>query len=307
MPRCAVKLKLESNYHFRYSTGIPAPPIKLKLINATHDSITLSWEPSFDGGVAQTFRVRYTKQQSKHANNEVEFTNVLTPAESSSITISGLDPDSEYVFAVFARNNLGESGPSREISVHTRPRPRLPARTLPPLEADAAGEIKAKSRQQEKKTRGANVTTALVPPGEPHSRLDPNGLGSLMVDNGSYIIAACVAASVVITIGSVYALLACYQARKQRKRIAMQTMAAAEPTADANECQNLTDSGQPFLISGDFARSYCDCELPGSLPVPSELEFAGESGLTKCLCVGGKLRCGQRTECTWMGVCGCVR
>lgn len=32
------------------SVSAPDPPFQLKTVNVTHDSITLSWEPGFDGG-----------------------------------------------------------------------------------------------------------------------------------------------------------------------------------------------------------------------------------------------------------------
>jgi len=40
-------------------TGKPDSPYDLRFVNATHDSVTLSWKPGFDGGLPQRFQVRY--------------------------------------------------------------------------------------------------------------------------------------------------------------------------------------------------------------------------------------------------------
>lgn len=42
-----------------FSLGKPDPPYDIKFVNATHDSITLTWQPGFDGGMEQAFRIRY--------------------------------------------------------------------------------------------------------------------------------------------------------------------------------------------------------------------------------------------------------
>ena len=33
----------------------PDPPLELKVVNVSHDSATLSWQPGFDGGQEQVF------------------------------------------------------------------------------------------------------------------------------------------------------------------------------------------------------------------------------------------------------------
>ena len=38
--------------------GRPDPPFDVTFVNHTHNSITLSWKPGFDGGSKQWFRVR---------------------------------------------------------------------------------------------------------------------------------------------------------------------------------------------------------------------------------------------------------
>ena len=44
-------------------TGKPDPPYGLNVVNVSHDSITVSWEAGFDGGLEQFYRVRYKPTQ----------------------------------------------------------------------------------------------------------------------------------------------------------------------------------------------------------------------------------------------------
>lgn len=37
----------------------PETPLSLNILNVTHDSVTLSWTPGFDGGHKASYRVRY--------------------------------------------------------------------------------------------------------------------------------------------------------------------------------------------------------------------------------------------------------
>lgn len=39
--------------------GKPDPPYNIRFVNATHNSVTIAWTRGFDGGLPQTFRVRY--------------------------------------------------------------------------------------------------------------------------------------------------------------------------------------------------------------------------------------------------------
>lgn len=40
-------------------TSKPDIPTSLTVINVTHDAVTLSWVPGFDGGLKTSFRIRY--------------------------------------------------------------------------------------------------------------------------------------------------------------------------------------------------------------------------------------------------------
>ena len=81
--------------------GKPDPPNDIKVINITHNSAFLSWSPGFDGGVKQSFRIKYYKIETN--NYEVKET------DKNWILINGLETDSEYIFDVFSYNDFGES------------------------------------------------------------------------------------------------------------------------------------------------------------------------------------------------------
>lgn len=40
-------------------TSPPDTPLSLTVLNVTHDAVTLSWVPGFDGGLKPTYRIRY--------------------------------------------------------------------------------------------------------------------------------------------------------------------------------------------------------------------------------------------------------
>lgn len=40
-------------------TSAPDPPLSMTVLNVTHDSVTISWVPGFDGGLKTSYRIRY--------------------------------------------------------------------------------------------------------------------------------------------------------------------------------------------------------------------------------------------------------
>ncbi|XP_042295747.1 nephrin [Sceloporus undulatus] len=86
------------------STSRPDPPRQLKVIGVSHNSLALEWTPGFDGGLQQSFRVRY------HWSGVPSFLYVdVFPPQSSVFTLMGLQPDTLYNVSVNAHNALGES------------------------------------------------------------------------------------------------------------------------------------------------------------------------------------------------------
>ncbi|XP_078392327.1 nephrin [Cetorhinus maximus] len=86
------------------STGRPDPPTGLALLRKTHNSVTLSWAAGFNGGLEQTFQIRYISERSL----SYLYADVY-PAQASSFTLTGLRPLTVYNVSVRAVNALGSS------------------------------------------------------------------------------------------------------------------------------------------------------------------------------------------------------
>ncbi|KAL8598029.1 hypothetical protein ACOMHN_062627 [Nucella lapillus] len=87
-----------------HGTSKPDPPYDLQIVNVTHNSITIRWKPGFNGGLDQSFRVRYKPTETRG----YKYVDVLTP-ETTMFTITELSLDMEYELTVLAFNTLGES------------------------------------------------------------------------------------------------------------------------------------------------------------------------------------------------------
>nr|XP_034974630.1 nephrin [Zootoca vivipara] len=86
------------------STSRPDPPSGLKVVGVAHNWLALEWTPGFDGGLQQSFRVRY------HWPAAPSFRYVdVFPPQSPAFTLMGLRPNTIYNVSVNARNALGES------------------------------------------------------------------------------------------------------------------------------------------------------------------------------------------------------
>lgn len=94
-------------------TTKPDPPDGLEFVNATHNSITLKWEPGFDGGLPQGFRVRYKPVSTSNGYIQVD----VQPADSTVYTVRGLALGTEYELTVMAYNDLGGSDYSSEVII----------------------------------------------------------------------------------------------------------------------------------------------------------------------------------------------
>lgn len=85
-------------------TSVPDIPSLLNIVNVTHDSITLSWEPGFNGGMLATYRIRYRQlQEDNYKYEDVPLPNV------TQYTVRGLDINTAYIFSIMAMNKLGNS------------------------------------------------------------------------------------------------------------------------------------------------------------------------------------------------------
>uniref|UniRef100_A0A3Q3B3N1 NPHS1 adhesion molecule, nephrin n=1 Tax=Kryptolebias marmoratus TaxID=37003 RepID=A0A3Q3B3N1_KRYMA len=87
------------------STNHPDPPSLFRPVSVTHHSVTLEWIPGFNGGLQQRFRIRYRWDQSAGFLYADVF-----PADATTFTVTGLQPETTYNFSVNALNVIGESG-----------------------------------------------------------------------------------------------------------------------------------------------------------------------------------------------------
>ncbi|CAK1595168.1 unnamed protein product [Parnassius mnemosyne] len=85
-------------------TSAPDLVSSLTVTNVTHNSVTLSWVPGFDGGLPSWFRIRYRKIYDETYKYED-----VSPKNATSYTVNGLERNTDYVFSVMAVNKIGQS------------------------------------------------------------------------------------------------------------------------------------------------------------------------------------------------------
>lgn len=102
---CAATNELGSRREFinLEITSPPEAPSNMTVLNVTHDSVTVSWSPGFDGGMKAHFRVRYREANSEHYRYEDGIPNL------NKLTVTGLRTNTVYLFSIMAINGLGNS------------------------------------------------------------------------------------------------------------------------------------------------------------------------------------------------------
>ncbi|XP_066949212.1 nephrin-like isoform X2 [Macrobrachium rosenbergii] len=109
-------------------TSKPDPPMDLKVLNFTHDSVTLIWTPGFDGGLIQNYRVRFAIAGSTRYQYADAY-----PENVTIFTVYGLTLGTTYSFSVLAYNSKGESEYTKdEVQATTES-------TAPPTETPPTG------------------------------------------------------------------------------------------------------------------------------------------------------------------------
>ncbi|XP_052273577.1 nephrin-like isoform X3 [Dreissena polymorpha] len=86
-------------------TTKPDPPRDVEFVNATHNSLTVRWKAGFDGGLTQTFRVRYKVTDMSAGYTYVD----VLPPDANIFTVKGLSLGTDYELTVMAHNELGGS------------------------------------------------------------------------------------------------------------------------------------------------------------------------------------------------------
>ncbi|XP_071044210.1 nephrin-like [Parasteatoda tepidariorum] len=105
----------------------PESPEGLEALNVSHQSALLVWSPGFDGGLSQTFQLKIRK------NQEMSYTYVHIPINSSNYLVTGLSQGALYEISIAAKNSLGESLFSPSINFRTK--------SLPVMDSTISGPI----------------------------------------------------------------------------------------------------------------------------------------------------------------------
>lgn len=92
----------------------PDTPIIVDLMNVAND-VKIEWNTNFNGGFQQCFFIEYRDQDSS-LWIEVQTFNTTTNARAS-WTVHNLKFGRSYVIRMFAKNKIGESNRTNEISV----------------------------------------------------------------------------------------------------------------------------------------------------------------------------------------------
>lgn len=91
-------------------TSKPDQPFKLSIINITSNAMLLKWVPSFDGGMKQSFRIRF-KQLDERSFRYKD----CGDCDGHALWIDQLQPNQEYTFNIQSINDLGESQFTQDI------------------------------------------------------------------------------------------------------------------------------------------------------------------------------------------------
>ena len=106
-------------YAFCVTPTVPSVPLGVTLQGNTSTSLQISWStPSFSNGANLTYRVDYTGVATENAVNGSFFTASYLESTTTSVTISGLVPFSNYTIGVRASTSAG-AGPTAFINANT--------------------------------------------------------------------------------------------------------------------------------------------------------------------------------------------
>ena len=92
-------------------TSKPDSPTRLEVISTTYNSVILAWQPGFDGGFQQYYRIRWEREDTEG----FQFVDV-SPHSATQYEVTNLMMDTSYTFSIMAFNKLGESPYSAETA-----------------------------------------------------------------------------------------------------------------------------------------------------------------------------------------------
>ncbi|MGH0175123.1 UNVERIFIED_CONTAM: hypothetical protein FKN15_069966 [Acipenser sinensis] len=94
----------------------PSPVTVIRKDRTARNSVTLSWqEPERPNGIILDYEVKYYEKQ------EQETSYTILRSKGTNVTISGLKPDSTYLFQIRARTAAGYGASSRKFKFETSP------------------------------------------------------------------------------------------------------------------------------------------------------------------------------------------
>ena len=126
----------------------PGLPTNLRVTATTANSITLACNAPTDGGTPMTYRWRYS------TNNLVSNSDPMVTSTGTSVTITGLDSDSDYWFDVRAENDAGDSDYTTDVTGSTDAGMTLPDAVAPNVTIAAVGSVD----EDETQTLSASVS-----------------------------------------------------------------------------------------------------------------------------------------------------
>ena len=97
--------------HYAFS-GPPEKPMKIAIVDKTHNSIMISWEAGLNGGSEQYFKVLYRVKGRKTYQESQDSITGLKTGQSINYTIHGLAAKEEYEIIVIAINQFRNSSQS---------------------------------------------------------------------------------------------------------------------------------------------------------------------------------------------------
>ena len=93
-------------------TSKPDPPQRLRLLSTSYNSVILTWQPGFNGGFQQYFRIRLGRVGSEG----FLFVDVFPHLPTATVfEVTDLQMDTVYSFSIMAFNKLGESDYTNQL------------------------------------------------------------------------------------------------------------------------------------------------------------------------------------------------